>query len=53
MRKRKLGTYGFTPSEFRKLRALKTPTGVQRFLDELPYNLRFDARSPRSVLHAA
>ena len=43
---------GFTKSELRQLRALKTPTGVQRFLDELPYNLRFDARSPRSVLHA-
>ena len=35
----------------RKLRALKTPTGVQRFLDELPYNLEYTARSPRLVLH--
>jgi hypothetical protein len=43
---------GFSKAELRQLRALKTPTGVQRFLDELPYNLRFDARSPRSVLHA-
>ena len=33
------------------MRALKTPAGVQRFLDDLPYNLRFDARSPGSVLH--
>lgn len=40
----------FTPSELRKLRALKTPAGVQRFLDDLPYNLNFDARSPRNVL---
>jgi hypothetical protein len=41
----------FTPSERRTLRALKTPAGVQRFLDELPYNLSFTARSPRKVLH--
>src|SRR5262249_54975904 len=32
-------------------RALKTPAGVQRFLDELPYNLGYTARSPRHVLH--
>jgi hypothetical protein len=42
---------GFTRAELRTLRALKTPAGVQKFLDELPYNLRFDARSPRKVLH--
>jgi hypothetical protein len=35
----------------RTLRALKTPTGIQRFLDDLPYNLSYDARSPRKVLH--
>ena len=35
----------------RKLRALKTPAGVQRFLDELPYNLGYTARSPKRVLH--
>jgi len=40
----------FTPKELRKLRALKTPAGVQRYLDELPYNLSITARSPRSVL---
>ncbi|MDQ2825242.1 MAG: hypothetical protein M3R29_07325 [Verrucomicrobiota bacterium] len=45
------GDSGFTPSELRTLRALKTPGGVQRFLDDLPYNLRYDARSPRKVLH--
>jgi len=33
------------------LRALKTPAGVQRFLDELPYNLGYTARSPKRVLH--
>jgi hypothetical protein len=40
----------FSPSELRLLRSLKTPIGIQRFLDELPYNLSFDARSPRKVL---
>ena len=33
------------------MRALKTPAGIQRFLDALPYNLKYDARSPRKVLH--
>ncbi|HEV2045888.1 MAG TPA: hypothetical protein VGQ95_04745 [Chthoniobacterales bacterium] len=41
---------GFTRSELRKLHALKTPAGVQRFLDELPYNLGYTARSPKKVL---
>src|ERR1043165_1551659 len=40
----------FTKSELRKLRSLKTPAGVQRFLDDLPYNLNFTARSPKKVL---
>jgi hypothetical protein len=43
--------FGFSASELRSLRALKTPAGIQRYLDALPYNLRFDARSPRRVLH--
>jgi hypothetical protein len=34
----------------RTLRRLKTPAGVQRFLDELPYNLSYTARSPKKVL---
>lgn len=42
--------FGFAPSELRTLRALKTPAGVQRFLDDLPYNLNYDARSPQKVL---
>jgi len=42
--------FGFTASELRTLRALKTPAGVQRFLDDLPYNLGYTARSPRKVL---
>jgi hypothetical protein len=41
---------GFNSAELRKLRALKTPAGIQRFLDDLPYNLKFDARSPKKVL---
>jgi hypothetical protein len=40
----------FTPAELRALRALKTPAGIQRFLDALPYNLNFNARSPKKVL---
>jgi len=40
----------FTPRELRKLRALKTPYGIQRFLDSLPYHLAGTAWSPRRVL---
>ncbi|PYJ85219.1 MAG: hypothetical protein DME70_09925 [Verrucomicrobia bacterium] len=40
----------FTPAELRKLRALKTPDGIQRFLDDLPYHLAGTAWSPRKVL---
>ncbi len=43
--------FGFTRSELRALRALKTPAGIQRFVDDLPYNLSYTARSPRKVLH--
>src|SRR5437867_8647735 len=43
--------WGVSSAELRKLRALKTPAGVQRFLDELPYNLNYTARSPKHVLH--
>ena len=42
--------FGCTRSELRQLRALKTPAGVQKFLDELPYNLSYTARSPKKVL---
>src|ERR1700704_7115195 len=42
--------FGFTPSELRKLRALKTPAGIQRFLDDIPYHLAGTAWSPRTVL---
>jgi hypothetical protein len=43
-------SFDFTSSELRTLRALKSPAGIQRFLDELPYNLSFTARSPQKVL---
>ena len=43
--------FGFSRAELRAIRALRTPFGVQRFLDELPYNLGYTARSPRRVLH--
>src|SRR3981081_2309823 len=42
--------FGFSPSELRTLRALRTPAGVQRFLDDLPYNLAYTAQSPKKVL---
>src|SRR5438094_6856914 len=45
-----LSDLGFTPSELRTLRGLKTPAGIQKFLDDLPYNLSFTARSPKKVL---
>jgi hypothetical protein len=40
----------FTPAELRKLRSLKTPAGVQRFLDEMPYHIAHSSWSPRTVL---
>jgi hypothetical protein len=43
-------TYGFTPAELRRLRALKDPQGIQRFLDAMPYHLADTAWSPRRVL---
>jgi len=44
-------SFDFTSSEMRQLRALKTPAGIQKFLDDLPYNLSYTARSPKKVLH--
>src|SRR5258708_19595757 len=41
---------GFTPKELRKLRSLKDPHGVQKFLDAMPYHLADTAWSPRRVL---
>jgi hypothetical protein len=48
---RSTNDFGLTPLELRRLRALKTPAGIQKFLDDLPYNLSFTARSPKKVLH--
>jgi len=42
---------GFTPAELRKLRSLKDPNGIQKFLDAMPYHLATSAWSPRRVLH--
>jgi len=46
----KTNDLGFTPAELRKLRSLKDPYGIQRFLDDLPYHLEDTAWSPRRVL---
>src|SRR5947207_2807094 len=48
--KSKTAVLGFTPSELRALRALKTPAGIQRYLDDMPYHLAGTAWSPRMVL---
>ena len=40
----------FTPTELRRFRALKTPAGIQRFLDGIPYHLAGTAWAPRKVL---
>src|SRR5246127_4463027 len=37
---------GFTPKELRKLRSLKGPHGIQKFLDDMPYHLADTAWSP-------
>jgi hypothetical protein len=43
-------SWGLTPAELRKLRGLKTPHGIQRLLDDMPYHLADSAWSPRLVL---
>src|SRR5690242_4309319 len=40
----------FSATELRKLRSLKNPHGIQRFMDGLPYHLADTAWSPRHVL---
>lgn len=42
--------FGFRPREWRALRALRTPVGIQRALDAMPYHLAGSAWSPRRVL---
>ncbi|HZV79135.1 MAG TPA: hypothetical protein VFF60_05905 [Candidatus Binatus sp.] len=43
--------FGFTPRELRMLRGFRTPAGIQKFLDAIPYHLANTAWSPRRVLH--
>src|ERR1700733_7245500 len=40
----------FTSAELRKLRSLKPPHAIQRFIDDIPYHLADTAWSPRVVL---
>lgn len=42
--------FGLTPKELRKLRSLKNPHGIQKFLDAMPYHLADTGWSPRIVL---
>lgn len=41
---------GFTPAELRRLRALKTPYLIQKYLEDAPYHHAGTAWSPRVVL---
>jgi len=41
---------GFTTREWRALRALRTPVGIQRALEAMPYHVGATAWSPRRVL---
>jgi hypothetical protein len=43
---------GWTSPEIRTLRALRSPAGIQRTLDSMPYHLASTAWSPRRVLAA-
>jgi hypothetical protein len=42
--------FGLTSKELRKLRSLKNPHGIQKFLDAMPYHLADTGWSPRVVL---
>jgi hypothetical protein len=44
------GDFGFTPREWRALRALRTPVGIQRALEAMPYHVASSAWSPQRVL---
>jgi hypothetical protein len=46
------GAFGFTQAEWRALRGLRCPAGIQRALDAMPYHLARSAWSPRRVLGA-
>src|SRR5881296_3513206 len=42
--------FGFTQREWRALRALMTPVGIQRALEAMPYHIATTAWSPQRVL---
>jgi hypothetical protein len=42
--------FGLTPREWRALSALRTPVGIQRALESMPYHIASSAWSPRRVL---
>ena len=42
--------FGWTTPEWRALRALRTPVGIQRALEAMPYHVAATAWSPRRVL---
>jgi hypothetical protein len=42
--------FGLPPRDLRTLRALKTPSLIQKFVDALPYDYAHTARSPQRVL---
>jgi hypothetical protein len=43
-------SYGLSPADLRTLRALKTPTQIQKFVDALQYQYADTAWSPKRVL---
>lgn len=45
-----MSAFGFTRQELRSLHALRSPVGIQRALDKMPYHLAKTAWSPRRVL---
>jgi hypothetical protein len=44
------GDFGFTSREWRSLRALRAPVGIQRALEAMPYHVASSVWSPRRVL---
>jgi hypothetical protein len=50
MRRNGQGTFGLSPEDVRRLRALKTPAKIQKFIDELTYQYADTALSPQRVL---
>jgi len=46
----KIASGEFTPAEIRKISAMRSPWGIQKFLDAIPYHHAGTAWSPRIVL---